>query len=784
VKCKHSTQHPHIALRGKVPAQIQSVDLPDTLRDIYTGAFQGTIGMQSMDIPDAVTAIGGNAFHQMHQANPVRIGKGVLSIGSRAFSRVGAVRLDFPKGLIYMGHSVCESSLQLEEVVMSPNLPDVPYNTFKDCAELRHVALPDAPTHIYTSAFENCPLLDDVEIPVSVTEIGAKAFYGCTSLSTLSIPAPVVEIGYRALYNCTSLQSVNVDPDNTVYQSVNGVLFDKAFTSLLLYPAGRPGAYSVPDGITRITEDSMASTTGLTTLTLPDSLLEIEQGAVSGAVSLKTVHFGNQLHTIGGLAFADGQALENLAFPNSLLTINGSAFVNNPALVSVTLPDMLDTLGPRAFQNCTSLQHITIPDTLTSIREETFKDCQSLQSVHLGSSLTHIERYAFQGCSALLSLNVPDNVTSISTLAFRDCTSLHTVRIGSGITTLQAGAFQGCTALNTLELSAELRVIEEYAFRHTGTLNENLVIPEGVTHIGSQAFLGSQVQTVSLPASLTELGDRSFGNATALTAIQIHPDNTVYHSQDGVVFQSGAFPQLAAYPSGKPDTTYVVPEGTTGILESAFRDAQHLQHLQLPSTLTTVHGEAFMFNAALETIEISPSNLNFTTIDGVLYNKAVTTLLKYPYGNPRERFNVPSTVNLLAKHSFREVKDTPDLVFPGDKPDVELVFGFQGTLEDPALARVFINKDAEGWGDRFHGLQVVIVPELQGLAPVPGGNPNDLGITVTSTPGTQVTVEKCTDLRLGDWEVLIILIMDEDGVADFIHGFEGFETAFYRFIVE
>ena len=86
----------------------------------------------------------------------------------------------------------------------------------------------------------------------SVTSIGNYAFFWCDSLTSISIPDSVTSIGYGAFEGCKSLTSIKASENNANYSSTDGVLFNKDQTTIVTYPGGKTGAYTIPDSVTSI----------------------------------------------------------------------------------------------------------------------------------------------------------------------------------------------------------------------------------------------------------------------------------------------------------------------------------------------------------------------------------------------------------------------------------------------------------------------------------------------------------------------------------------------------
>ena len=100
--------------------------------------------------------------------------------------------------------------------------------------------------------FYNSDSLSKVNFPSTLTSIGDTAFRDCDGLLNVTIPAQLTSMGVAVFSDCKRLQNINVDAENPVYSSVGGVLFNKAQTRLICYPAGRIGSYTIPNGVTVI----------------------------------------------------------------------------------------------------------------------------------------------------------------------------------------------------------------------------------------------------------------------------------------------------------------------------------------------------------------------------------------------------------------------------------------------------------------------------------------------------------------------------------------------------
>ena len=301
---------------------IGDVTLPDSIRCIESGAFEGCTELTSINLPDGLTEIQPEAFMECNSLQNVFIPASVTEIGFAAFSgckRLLSVSVDKNNHGYYSQNGV-----------------------LFDKANSRLISFPAGKSGSYT-------------IPDGIKSIGRMAFYKCDSLTAQNIPASVTDTEIEGLFGCAALKSINVDPQNKVFSSKDGVLFNKAKTTLIRYPRGKSGAYIIPDGVT----------------------------------------------TVRSAAFYQSQELTDVYIPDSVTKIGTDAFRSCTGLTKVTIPHTVSKIEFDTFENCTSLSSVTIPDGLTFISANAFLGCTSLKSLILPVSVNNISDGAFAGCNNL-----------------------------------------------------------------------------------------------------------------------------------------------------------------------------------------------------------------------------------------------------------------------------------------------------------------------------------------------------------------------------------------------
>ncbi len=335
-----------------------------------------------------------------------------------------------------IGNSAFVNLKGLTNVAMGTNLTSIGNFAFQACLGLRNAAIGSNVANIGFFAFEDDFNLTNGTIPDSVTNIANNAFYSCFDLTNVTIGSGAMSIGTSVFADCSSLISISVDPANPDFSSAAGVLFNKSQTTLLEYPGGKAGSYSVPGGVTSIGGVAFQFCSGLTGVTIPGSVTSIASAAL-----------------------ADCPSLTNIAISASVTSIGLSAFEGCPSLIAITVDPANPAYSSAAgvfFDKAktTLIQYptgksgsYTIPYGVTSIESEAFNQCLGLTGVTIPDSVIGIGELAFIQCTNLTTLTIPDSVNSIGDSAFDFCTRLTNVIIGSSVAHIASDAFDECTAL-------------------------------------------------------------------------------------------------------------------------------------------------------------------------------------------------------------------------------------------------------------------------------------------------------------------------------------------------
>ena len=557
-------------------------------------------------IPSSVMIISSSAFYQCTALTSVTMTGGIILIGSSAFYYCSSLTaVNIPDGVMVIGNTA-----------------------FNQCDSLTSISIPGSVISIGNGAFSGCDRLSSLTISEGVSFIGPSAFNYCPQLKNVSIPASVTSVGGYAFNYCQSMTRIEVDSSNSKYSSLDGVLYDKVQSVLIQCPTGKTGSVIVPESVKWIDEGAFYYCTQLTSIDLPNGTTSIGRDAFFGCYSLV-----------------------NLTIPKNVTMIGSNAFNSCSLLTNVTIPSGVTFIGEYAFLYCYSLTAIEV--------EPSNEKFASIEGVLYDMSMTILIQCpgAKQG-----AVDIPNGVSSIGPYAFSSCGLVSNVTIPNSVMHIGDYAFSYCYSLTNATLPPELEAIGERAFQQC-------------------SLLGS----VTIPSSTTSIGYSVFSACTSMTTIEVDPTNPVYCDVDGVLYDK-EMTTLIQCPGGKVGAV-VIPNGVTHIEKSAFNYCQKVTNvtipkgvlsigdyafgyspgiteIHIPETVSIIGYQAFISCKGMTGIYVDAANPFYASHGGILYNKAMTTLIQCPAGMAGT-LSIPHGVTTIEDYAFYWGNLT-SLVIPGN----------------------------------------------------------------------------------------------------------------------
>lgn len=204
--------------------------------------------------------------------------------------------------------------------------------------------------------------------------------------------------------------------------------------------------------------------------------------------------------------------------------------------------------------------------------------------------------------------------------------------------------------INKVVINSGITSIGKDAF-FTSNVSE-ITISNTVKSIGNRAFWGCDKLTeLMLPASLVSIDDYAIENCPELRSIVVDEDNPYFSSEDGIFYNKDKS-KLIVYPAGKNQDLFTIPDGVTSMGVCAFDYCKYLTVLCVPASVTKIEYSPFCGSEKLQQILVDENNLNYASVDGNLYNKQKTSLIRVAPGKAYTEFEVPIEMMSIEMGAF------------------------------------------------------------------------------------------------------------------------------------
>ena len=485
---------------------------------------------------------------------------------------------------------------------------------------------------------------------------------------------------------------------------------------------------STPDGVIDIPDTVTSGGQTYTVTAIGVSAF----GSFSTRINVSSVFIPATVRSIGSHAFIYCNALTTVTFAegSQLKSIGSNAFWGSehlyPRFKEIQIPDSVETIGNGAFRHCQNLERITLPSALQTLSNGTFYGCAALSEVTFPASLKTIEKSAFGYCRNLSEVKLPASLTTIQSYVFNGCSALKTVFYDGSLAqwnhiTANKDADNdadkdvlgySCPSLVTGDYTAQFISVKDDPFaypppktvtitKYTGT-ESTVILPSKisswpVTKIGEAALKDhTTITSVTIPASVTEIGSNAFAGCTNLTSVNYEGDwsNLTIQSGNPAVQDAANAPLFdfvftldntaaivtnykyngaaadVTIPSrykGKPVTTIghaaffnsavtsvTIPDSVTSISDDAFVNCPQLTNISIPNSVTSIGFFAFGSCTSLKSITL-PSSLS--SISGALFSgcSQLTTI------------HIPVSVTSIGNNAFADCPSLMTVTYPGSK---------------------------------------------------------------------------------------------------------------------
>lgn len=403
----------------------------DENNNTYSGSVSIPETVTNNGTEYSVTKIGEYAF-QGSAVTSVSMPECITSIGQYACNECGSLEtVVLPTNLDdFSGWCIFRNCRNLKNIAIPENVTEIPNGTFKYCRLLEEINIPNGVEAIKVSAFVCCDKLENISLPVSVKQIEMHAFAG-SGLKTIKLFGEVTSIGEYAFADCFHLTDFYCYSDNSP-QTAENVFVKVDLNKVNLHvPCNRKDAYTGADywrdfghifTTDEVKQDGLwyrldDNTWEAAIINNPDGNSRIiYEGDIVIPTDIGFSHANYDVTSIGVRAF-EYSNITSVSIPKSVASIGTSAFLGCP-FTSIDIPNNVTAIGAYTFAGCPDLKSVILPNSLETIEGGLFSDCRNLESVKIPNTVTSIKHRAFQNCRNLESIIIPSSVNSIGISAF------------------------------------------------------------------------------------------------------------------------------------------------------------------------------------------------------------------------------------------------------------------------------------------------------------------------------------------------------------------------------
>lgn len=677
-------------------SKLTTLNFGQDLMTVDDRAFYNCTNVTKLTFPDAITTIGDEAFYNCSSITEVTVGSKLQSIGASAFQKCGSfTAILLPDNFTTMGASAFEGCKKLTVAKLGNSLRAVPARAFKNCIALSEMTVPATSVSMGDQAFYNDSVLAVITMNDGLKTIGNEVFWNNSGIRTFTIPGTVTSIGSNSFYGCTNTSvlrfkdgegTLTIDSYYTRSKKIddmtsrgsytnrcNDYFYDCPIKTLYLgrdlkYDyADNASVYDYVDGYWK--EMSRAS------------------APFVNSTTLQKVTIGSKVTFLYNHLFHNCDKVTTIDIPASIANIYGNAFDDCSSLTATTFHDATDhtlALGDYAFRNCAALPEVTFPQQLVSIGNYTYAQCPLLKTLSFPAMLGSIGNYAFAECIGLTQLTFEDSGQSVK-LGYG-------ARSNSGTSYLDNIPLFGNTNLTYLYIGRDINYTADERYGYSPFYNQPFLTDVRFSQSGTVTYCKDYLlykvnncKTLTLPESLTSIGNGTFRGMTALESIVI----------PNAVTEMGtyAFADDTSLKSAKLSTS------CPWLKEGLFSECNALQSITIPAVVTKMDGKIFTncksltsitFEDGTDLIEMGygASEKDFGLFRDcpletlnlgrwLSYNTEVASRSPFYSISTLKNLKIGTNVKVIDKYMFSYCKALEEVTLPDNITSVNL-WGFRG----------------------------------------------------------------------------------------------------------
>lgn len=752
---------------------LAKIVLPANLKTIGNASFLRCYNLLTVDFPDGITSIGENAFYYCSNITSVKIPAGVTQISSFAFNSCTKLEsITFHDGVFKIGRDAFCDCEALTSVFLPKSMCSVDIFAFASCGNLTEIkvdeenpymwstdgvlfskegngiklecfpagksgeyVVPDGVTKMSQGAFYGADKITSVVLPEGLSYINANVFQGCSSLVSVNVPEGVTSIDFYAFESCNlssihlpkslsyistsgvfgrnyNLKNITIDSENPYYCAVNGAIYNKDKTNLVVYPTAS-GSYAIPafvssvsmyafygcnnylqnvlihSGVVSLPRDAMY---GMSGKIYCETGVNIENWK-EGWNSSKTINWDckvirveqveNGTVTLAGTDYAVQGSDSSLWYLSE--TMDGTATLTaipDEGYHFVKWEDDAEAAGVRTV-NVTESKSYKATFEVNKNHDFAFVNaygqtlyCKVTSTDPMTVSITYPNDFYIGYPKPSVSLVIPATVTDgenvyavtgIDNHAFAGCSDLNLVVVPETVVTIGDDAFQGVNKVyyagaaegspwGALAVSATAISSDDFEFQDEAKTivkkyignGGDVIIPEGVVTIGRSAF--ESKSNVKSVTFPTSLVTLDYGAFWG--CYNLRKISLPYGVKN---IESYAFYNCSSLED------FDLPESVETISAYAFQLCGKLTKMVIPAGTKKIAGGLFVFSKGMASLSVSPDNPIYDSRDNcnAIIETATNTLVV-----GCKTTVIPTNIKSIGKNAFYGTPDLEQVMIP------------------------------------------------------------------------------------------------------------------------
>lgn len=405
-------------------------------------------------------------------------------------------------------------------------------------------------------------------------------------------------------------------------------------------------------------DDDYGNFTGSVAVTYKGVSPASYDGEYSGVVTIPdSVTYGGNTYPVSKIGFSTFQncpELTKVLIGNSVTTIVWSAFGGCSSLQEVVIGNSVKEIGEYAFSGCTSLTSITIPKSVRSIGGGAFSGCTSLYNIDIHEGLTYLGRRVFDECQSLTSLTIPETLELVEYDTFMGCSNLLKLNWKAKRCNWPNGISDWPASIEYVQIDEQVEYIPRYFL--SGTNIKSVIIPDSVTEIGYEAFQGcKQLESLTIGRSVKKMGHfRGCHNIKSLTWNAVNLDDIYDIIDDRSNIEQ-----------------FIIGEDVERVPRGII-DGSKILSVAIPSSVTMIENGAFNSCSKLTSIVVEPGNQIYDSRDNCngIVETATNTLIAGCKGTV-----IPNSVVVLGDLAFTNCTELTDITIPNSVISIGTISG-------------------------------------------------------------------------------------------------------------